>query len=147
MPAQLIGVYQTYSNHNSHIKHINLPIINKQKNLNRYTVTESSLFCARLETMEEIEDPLEMCRAWIKHATPIISPLSLTSICVTKVNYMLEMYPRTSDLKVKRELMRGLRGLLDIPHQFVQEFKIKLLEFFLRADKGYHSRSLNSGRK
>ena len=35
--------------------------------------------------MEEIDDPVEMCRMWTEHAAPIISPASLTIISVKKI--------------------------------------------------------------
>ena len=78
--------------------------------------------------MDEIEDPLEMCSLWCQHTVPVITPLSLSTICVKQVKVMLKMYPNVTDECDRVRLMKGLRGLFDIPPQFVQEFQNTLLD-------------------
>ena len=85
--------------------------------------------------MDEIEDPLEMCSLWCQHTVPLISPLSLSTICVRKVKTMLKMYPVVTDESERIRLMKGLRGLFDIPHQFVQDFQNTLLDSMKVANK------------
>ena len=85
--------------------------------------------------MDEIEDPLEMCSLWCQHTVPLISPLSLSTICVRKVKTMLKMYPVVTDESERIRLMKGLRGLFDIPQQFVLDFQNTLLDSMKVADK------------
>ena len=70
--------------------------------------------------MEEVEDPLEMCKAFVQHFAPRISPQPLSQVCQSRIKKMICEYPQASDQKTI--LMRGLKGLFDIPKQFIPEF-------------------------
>ena len=78
--------------------------------------------------MEEIEDPIEMCKVWTEHAAPIISPPSLTNISLRKVKHMIKMFSLVTEENSKLLLGFGLKNLFDIPGQFVPEFLETLLQ-------------------
>ena len=78
--------------------------------------------------MEEIEDPIEMCKVWTEHAAPIISPPSLTNISLRKVKHMIKMFSLVTEESSKLLLGFGLKNLFDIPGQFVPEFLETLLQ-------------------
>ena len=76
--------------------------------------------------MEEQEDPLEMCQAFVQHFAPRISPKPLSQLGVARVQRMICEYPHAVEQKTK--LMQGLRGLFDIPAQFIPDFLESLLK-------------------
>lgn len=78
--------------------------------------------------MEEIDDPVEMCRMWTEHAAPIISPASLTIISVKKIKHMIRRFSLETEENSKLLLRIGLKNLFDIPGQFVSEFLETLLQ-------------------
>ena len=87
--------------------------------------------------MEEIEDPIEMCKVWTEHAAPIISPPSLTNISLRKVKHMIKMFSLVTEENSKLLLGFGLKNLFDIPGQFVPE----LLETLLQSIQNHHVRA------
>ena len=78
---------------------------------------------------QEIEDPLEMCLAWVQIAVPRTSPPSLTRISLNKVKEMIMTYPNIREETEKLNIKKGLKNLLDLPIQFVPD----LLSFVLSS--------------